>query len=47
MIWSARASKSRPRESMVVVDGGGIVGLFVIGIEGLVADVAHGGELSF
>jgi hypothetical protein len=41
MIWSARASKSRPRESVVVVDGGGVIQLFVIGGEGVVAEIAH------
>jgi hypothetical protein len=41
MIWSDRASKSRPRESVVVVDGGGIVGLFVITVKGVVAEIAH------
>jgi hypothetical protein len=41
MIWSARASKSRPRESVVVVDGRGVIGLFVIGVKGMVTDVAH------
>jgi hypothetical protein len=39
MIWSDRASKSRPRER-VLVDGGGVV-LFVISGHGVVADVAH------
>jgi hypothetical protein len=47
MIWSDRASKSRPRESMVVVDGGGVVQLFVIGSKGMVTDIAHGWGFSF
>jgi hypothetical protein len=47
MIWRARASKSRPRESVVVEDGGGVIGLFVIAIKGVITEVTHRGGFNF
>jgi hypothetical protein len=44
MVRSDRASKTRPRESVLVVDGGGVVQLFVICGQGVVTDVAHRGS---